>query len=143
MTGLTADTLESVTGVGAMTVAAGWCAPAEAVAERPWTEEQVSTFVDALRTTVPAPEPVQFPAPRDPVTADWVEKTARRIQRQFPYRTLLDCREIAADIVDRILCWDAGWPEAEGDCGCESRGMPEGGHWADCIWSPGSVGIVR
>jgi len=89
------------------------------------------------------PDPIVFPAPVSPDIADRIEATAAQIQDGFPHRTLLDCRQLAASLVDQILTWDANWPEAEGDCGCESRGMPEGGHWADCIWSPGSVGIVQ
>ena len=78
------------------------------------------------------PEPIEFPAPRDPVTADRVEVTAEQIQAEYPYRTLLDCRELAVRLVDAILCWDAEWPEAEGDCGCETRGLSE--HQPGCLW---------
>lgn len=79
-------------------------------------------------------EPIQFPAPRDLVAADMVESTAEQIQAEYPYRTLLDCRQLAARLVDEILTWDANWPEAEGDCGCETRGFPAGFHTPDCIW---------
>jgi hypothetical protein len=61
------------------------------------------------------PEPLIFPAPRDPFIQDRVEATAAQIQHGFPYRTLLDCRELAARLVDEVLTWDAMWPEAEGD----------------------------
>lgn len=77
-------------------------------------------------------EPVQFPAPPDPSTADRIEATAAQLQEEFPYRSLLDCRWLADRLVSEILTWDAAWPEAEGDCGCATRGLPE--HQPDCIW---------
>jgi hypothetical protein len=78
------------------------------------------------------PEPVIFPAPRDAVTADMIEATAENLLADYPYRTLLDCRELAARLVDEVLAWDAMWPEAEGDCSCPD-GLTE--HRAECIWT--------
>lgn len=79
------------------------------------------------------PSPIEFPAPVDPETADRIEATAVQVQETFPYRTLLDCRTIAAQLVDAVLTWDAEWPEAEGDCGCYVRGLSQ--HRLDCIWA--------
>jgi hypothetical protein len=76
-------------------------------------------------------EPIEFPAPVDPFTADRIEATAAQIQEGFPYRTLLECRQLAARLVDAVLCWDALWPEAEGDCGCPDY-LTE--HRPDCLW---------
>lgn len=64
------------------------------------------------------PEPIIFPNPPDETTARRIEETAEQVQEEFPYRTLLDCRELAARLVDAVLTWDAIWPEAEGDCAC-------------------------
>ena len=76
-------------------------------------------------------EPVCFPKPRDPSIQDRIEATAEQIQIGFPYRSLLDCRQLAARLVDEVLTWDAIWPEAEGDCGCPDY---MAGHQPDCIW---------
>lgn len=76
--------------------------------------------------------PVEFPAPRDSDIADRIEATAAQIQEGFPYRTLLDCRQLAEQLVDAVMCWDAMWPEAEGDCGCPDY-LTE--HRLDCLWT--------
>lgn len=76
-------------------------------------------------------EPPVFPPPPSTVAADMIEETAEQIQAEYPYRTLLDCRQLAARLVDEILTWDANWPEAEGDCGCPDYME---GHQPDCIW---------
>lgn len=79
------------------------------------------------------PQPIEFPAPPDPFILDRIEATAAQIHEGFPYRTLLDCRTLAARLVDEVLTWDAMWPEAEGDCGCKLRGFPD--HLPECIWN--------
>ena len=73
-----------------------------------------------------------FPAPRDQWIADMIERRAAVLRRLFPYRSLLDCREVAAALVDTVLNWDAMWPEAEGDCACWGPS-----HRADCLWYEG------
>ena len=60
----------------------------------------------------------QFPAPPSPAVADMIEATAHNLLADYPYRTLLDCREVAARLVGVVLTWDSMWPEAEGDCTC-------------------------
>ncbi len=98
-----------------ITAAGGWCTPSETVHD----------------FGVPASmaEPIEFPAPRDASTALMIEEQAAEIQFNYPYRTLLACREIAARLVDEVLTWDAMWPEAEGDCAC-----PDSAHLVDCYW---------
>lgn len=76
-------------------------------------------------------EPVEFPKPRDPSIQDRVEATAEQIHIGFPYRTLLECRQLAARLVDEVMCWDALWPEAEGDCACTGPS-----HRFGCVWDP-------
>lgn len=53
------------------------------------------------------PEPVEFPPPPDPVTADRIEAAAEQIQTEYPERSLLECRELAAQLVYAIECWEA------------------------------------
>lgn len=84
-------------------------------------------------STAKLAEPVTFPAPRDPFIQDRIEATAEQIQVGFPYRTLLDCRQLAARLVDEVLTWDAMWPEAEGDCSCTGPS-----HRFGCVWDPGA-----
>lgn len=90
----------------------------------------MSTETEPLSTPARMAEPVEFPAPRDPWIQDHVEDAAERLQATFPYRTLLDCRQLAARLVDEVLTWDAMWPEAEGDCGCAGPS-----HRPDCLWN--------
>lgn len=142
-----------------MTASGGWCAPTETVydIEPP---QDITTLAEAVASAVPMPavagdpvyevaghrelveaisaaypsaEPIVFPAPRDLIAADMVENTAQQILAEYPYRTLIDCRQLAARLVDKVLTWDAMWPEAEGDCGCKLRGLPY--HLPECIWN--------
>lgn len=128
---------------------AGWCAPPETTygpdapeylgfGQTPTLADEIAASANepqALRGGIkyPTPDPIQFPAPRDSFIADRIEATAAQIQEGFPYRTLLDCRQLAARLVDEVLTWDAEWPEAEGDCGCVVRRFPD--HQPDCIWN--------
>lgn len=61
------------------------------------------------------PEPIEFPAPRPEFVHEMIESAAEDLRAEYPHRTLLDCRELAARLVDEVLTWDAMWPEAEGD----------------------------
>lgn len=71
----------------------------DSVVRNPWTPLQIT----------------QFPAPPSPTVADMIEAQAHALREQFPYRSLLDCREVAAQLVGVVLTWDSMWPEAEGD----------------------------
>lgn len=119
-----------------ITAAGGWCAPEGTPGTATLADAIAATAGEpqALRGGIkyPSPDPVQFPAPRDMVAADMVENTAEEIQAEYPYRTLLDCRELAGQLVDAIMTWDANWPEAEGDCGCVTRGLSV--HMTGCLW---------
>lgn len=79
------------------------------------------------------PEPIEFPAPRPEFIHEMIESTAEDLHAEYPHRTLLDCRELAARLVDEVLTWDAMWPEAEGDCGCTGPS-----HRFGCVWDPGA-----
>lgn len=76
-------------------------------------------------------EPIVFPPPPDETTASMIEDTAEQIHAEYTYRTLLDCRELATKLVEAVLCWDAEWPEAEGDCACTGPS-----HRFGCVWDP-------
>jgi len=52
-------------------------------------------------------EPIVFPAPPDAVTAGLIEDTAEQIQIEHPHRSLLECRQLAAQLVDAVQCWEA------------------------------------
>ena len=120
-----------------ITAAGGWCAPTEDVYDFAVPAALGDAVVTAPEVELPRTphlrmaDPVVFPAPPSPGAADMIEATAENLLADYPYRTLLDCRQLAARLVDEVLTWDAMWPEAEGDCGCSDYME---GHGPECIW---------